>query len=768
MTGSAKFGRVLVNNAHLRLNRSRQVPDPPCPRGGLTDLVRLRPVTSPLARRVRAALASGGALVLALTGALLAAPGAAAAPSTAAASPTTYPNYAPTPPMGWNDWSYYQCDMNEQTILDNARALVSTGLAAKGYDTVTTDDCWMAGSRDADGNLVPDPVKFPDGMAYVGRELHAMGLKFGIYEDAGTKTCGGYPGSLGHWQQDADLFASWGVDYVKLDGCNVPTTPGETDEQSYHDTYSAWSQAMLDTGRPMVFSVSAPAYFQGTADWDKVIGWSAQVGNLWREGADIALGQESGTAKWSSLLYNYQYNVGLADLQRPGRWNDPDFLLAGDSGLSRDEIQSQFSLWAMMAAPLISSTDLTHLSADARAVLGNTDVIAVDQDPTGLQGRIVQSGDGYDVLSKQLTGGARAVALFNRSDTAQTITTTAAKAGLRGGSFTLKDLVTKKTTATTGTISADVPPHATVLYRVTPGSGRTTAPATAITWKDVSTAGHPGTYRVSLADLGRTGLSDTTLAFSGPAGWKTAPSSVRLNRVRPGGTATATVTVTGPASQTPGTHVATVTATARYRAGAAGAGTATGPLTVTTVVPYPSLASAFNNVGATAESDTAPGDFDGGGDSYSADALAQAGASPGATVTANGATFTWPAAAPGTPDNVSADGQQIELSGQGSQLAFLGAEAGFTEGDVTVTYTDGTTSTGSLGFPNWCCSDTTSYGAKVAITTDHRDTPSGPANYGTQYQVFTNTVPLTAGKTVAAVTLPEQPAIHVFALALQP
>ena len=237
--------------------------------------------------------------------------------------------------MGWNDWSYYQCDMDEQTILGNARALVSSGLAAKGYDTVTTDDCWMAKTRDSAGDLVPDPVKFPDGMAYVGSQLHAMGLKFGIYEDAGTSTCGGFPGSLDHWQQDADLFAKWQVDYVKLDGCNVPTKPGETDEQSYHDTYSAWSQAMLDTGRPMVFSVSAPAYFQGTDDWDKVIGWSAQVGNLWREGADVALGQESGAAKWSSLLYNYSYNAGLADLQSPGRWNDPDFLLAGDSGLSR-------------------------------------------------------------------------------------------------------------------------------------------------------------------------------------------------------------------------------------------------------------------------------------------------------------------------------------------------------------------------------------------------------------------------------------------------
>ncbi|SEN35350.1 NEW3 domain-containing protein [Actinacidiphila rubida] len=721
-------------------------------------------MTSPLARRLRIAAAGCGSLALALAG-LVAAPAALAAPPAAAAQ---YPNYAPTPPMGWNDWSYYQCDIDENTILGNARALVSTGLAAKGYDTVTTDDCWMAHTRDSSGNLVADPLKFPHGMDYVGQQLHAMGLKFGIYEDAGTATCGGYPGSLGHWQQDADLFAKWGVDYVKLDGCNVPTKTGETDEQSYHDTYAAWSQAMLNTGRPMVFSVSAPAYFEGGPDWDTVIGWSAEVGNLWREGADVALGQESAGAKWSSLKYNYGYNVGLADLQRPGRWNDPDFLLAGDSGLTRDEIQSQMSLWSVMAAPLISSTDLTHLSADALAVLGNPDVIAVDQDPTGLQGRVVQHGDGYDVLSKPLANGDRAVALFNESDSAQTVTTSAAAAGFGpGSSFLLKDLVTKHVTRTTGTIAADVPPHATVLYRVSAGGDRSTAPATALTWKDVSTAAHPGTYTVGLTDHGATGLSATTLTLTAPAGWTVTPSSVRINRVDPGQTATTTVTVTAPKAS-PGTTVSTVTATARYVAAPAGADSVSGPLTITSVVPYPTLADAFNNVGATLESDTAPGNLDGGGDSYSADALAAAGATPGATVTSDGASFTWPAAAPGTPDNVATGGQAVELTGQGSALAFLGTETGFTSGPVVVTYTDGTTSTGTLGFPNWCCSTTTDYGAKTVLTMDHRNTQAGPANFGVSYRVFSNTVPLTAGKTVRTVTLPNQPAIHVFALAVKP
>ncbi|WP_063770993.1 NEW3 domain-containing protein [Streptacidiphilus neutrinimicus] len=723
-------------------------------------------MTSPLPRWLRATVACCTTLAAASAGLLLAPPALAAGAASGAAQ---YPNFAPTPPMGWNDWSYYQCGIDEKTILGNARALVSTGLAKKGYDTVTIDDCWMAKQRDAAGDLVADPQLFPDGMAYVGAQLHKLGLKFGIYEDAGTDTCGGYPGSLGHWQQDADLFASWGVDYVKLDGCNVPSKPGETDEQSYRDTYTAMSQALLNTHRRIVFSISAPAYFQGESNWDSVIRWSSQLGNLWREGADIALGQDTGPDKWASIDYNYSYNVGLAALQKPGRWNDPDFLLAGDTGLSRDEIQSQVSLWSIMAAPLISSTDLTHLSPAALAVLGNKDVIAVDQDRLGVQGRIVRHGTGYDVLSKPLADGDRAVALFNSSDSARTITTTTAEAGLRAASgYSLTDLVSKQVTETTGVISADVPPHATVLYRVHTGAARGLAPATAITWRDVSTAQHPGTYRITLADHGAVALNDAQLRVGAPAGWTATPATVRLPRIAPGGSASTTVKVSGPQGA-PGTTVTPITATASYRAvGSGRVDTVRGEQTIVQVVPYPSLASAFDNVGATSETDTTPGNFDGGGDSYSTEALAKAGATPGAAINANGLSFTWPSAAPGTADNVAASGQEIAFGGEGSTLGFLGAEAGFVSGTVTVTYSDGTTSTGQLGFPNWCCAPTDAYGAKTAFTTDHRDTPTGPANYGTSYGVFTNTVPLTPGKTVRYVTLPNAPAIHVFALTVQP
>ncbi|WP_328535602.1 NEW3 domain-containing protein [Streptomyces sp. NBC_00344] len=716
------------------------------------------------------------ALVLSATAS---APGASSAPGPAprpgaVPSAAPYPNLSPTPPMGWNNWSYYGCDISENDVLSNARKLVSSGLAAKGYDTVTTDDCWMTHSRDARGDLVADAQRFPHGMAWLGKQLHSIGLKFGIYEDAGTSTCGGYPGSWGHIEQDARLFASWKVDYLKLDGCNVPSGSGETQEEVYRSVYSDMSKALLATRRPIVFSVSAPAYFQYDTPetWHKVISWSGQVGNLWREGADIAMEPASARAKWSSITYNYDYNVGLTDLQSPGRWNDPDFLLAGQSRLTGDEIRSQMSLWAVMAAPLISSADLTKAGPDALSVLGNTDVIAVDQDRTGLQGRIVQQGDGYDVLSKQLTGGERAVALFNSSDQARTITTTAAEAGLpAASSYTLRDLWSKRTTETAGTIEANVPAHGTVLYRVRKGATAHTAPATTVSWHRTSGAGTHATWKISVADHGHTALSGTELATGAPDGWTLTPPRARLGRIAPGRSASLTVRSAGPDAN-PGTTASTLTATAHYRAGAAGQRAVSGEATDTVVVPYPDLASAFNNAGVTNESapptdgNYTTGNFDGDGDSYSAQALAAVGVTPGAQLTKNGVSWTFPAAKPGSADNVSAAGQVIRTSGRGPALWFLGAEAGAVEGTVTVTYTDGSRSTGKLGFPNWCCTAGTDYGAVTVATADHRNTPDGPANFGVGYKLFGNSVPLTEGKTVESVTLPDEDAIHIFALSV--
>ncbi len=200
---------------------------------------------------------------------------------------------APTPPMGWNDWAHYKCGFTAQTVLDNAKALVKTGLSARGYNTVTIDDCWMLKDRDASGNLQVDPVRFPQGMKPIADAVHGMGLKFGIYEDAGYETCGKFAGSgeakdggKDHFLQDAKLFESWGVDYLKLDGCNLYAPNGN--EAAYRKAYAAQSAALKEVKRPIVFSESAPAYFQGTPDWYTVLTWVRDYGQLWREGSDVA------------------------------------------------------------------------------------------------------------------------------------------------------------------------------------------------------------------------------------------------------------------------------------------------------------------------------------------------------------------------------------------------------------------------------------------------------------------------------------------------
>src|SRR6185312_277030 len=238
-----------------------------------------------------------------------------------------------TPPMVWNDWAHYQCDFTANTILANARALVRTGLAARGYDTVTIDDCWMLKDRDSHGNLQPDPRRFPRGMRPVAAAVHALGLRFGIYEDAGAATCGrvagsGSPSGGGkpYFRADARLFAAWGVDYLKLDGCNVHPDRGAAGSAAYRAAYRAEHIALERAGRPIVLSESAPAYFQGTADWYDVLGWVRGYGQLWREGTDIEVydPKQPNRSRFGSVLWNYDYNLQLGRFQKPGNWNDAD------------------------------------------------------------------------------------------------------------------------------------------------------------------------------------------------------------------------------------------------------------------------------------------------------------------------------------------------------------------------------------------------------------------------------------------------------------
>ncbi|HEV2784347.1 MAG TPA: NPCBM/NEW2 domain-containing protein [Actinophytocola sp.] len=366
--------------------------------------------------------------------------------------------------MGFNNWNFTHCEsiFNETTIKRVADAFVSSGLRDVGYQYVNIDDCWALPQRNAQGNLVADPARFPSGMKALGDYIHARGLKFGIYTSAGTKTCNtaGFPGALGHEQQDANLFASFGVDYLKYDNCNNQGVDAI-------QRYTAMRDALINTGRPIVYSIT---------EWGrtepKVWTWGAPVGNLWRTTGDIS-------DNWSSMISRVHTNDDLAQYAGPGHWNDPDMLEVGNGGMTATEYRTHFSLWAMMSAPLLIGSNVPNLSTTNLDILRNTDIIALDQDPLGHQATIVSSSGGLVVYRKALSNGDIAVALLNETGSTATVSTTASAIGMPGGSsYTLKDLWSKATRTTSGTISSSVPSHGTVVYRVTRNGGTPPAAGT--------------------------------------------------------------------------------------------------------------------------------------------------------------------------------------------------------------------------------------------------------------------------------------------------
>jgi alpha-galactosidase len=361
---------------------------------------------------------------------------------------------AATPPMGWNAYNAYGLTATETVIRETADAMVATGLREAGYVYVNIDDGWMAPTRDAAGNLQPSPERFPHGIAVLADYVHARGLKLGIYEDAGVQTCGGWPGSLGHERQDAALFASWGVDYLKYDNCYAGRgCPAQGCRSAVAlpavQRYTAMRDALLATGRPIVFSI---------CNWgtEHVWRWGSGYGNLWRTTGDIL-------PTYASMLSIFHDTVGLSGYAGPGGWNDPDMLETGN-GMTALEDRTEVSLWAAMAAPLIVGTDVVHATAATVSALTNPAVVAVDQDSLGRPARVVSSVSGLDVLARPLAGGDVAVVLFNETSAAATIATTTADVGAPGS--TLRDLWTGTTTTTTSVISATVQPHGVVMYRV--------------------------------------------------------------------------------------------------------------------------------------------------------------------------------------------------------------------------------------------------------------------------------------------------------------
>lgn len=389
---------------------------------------------------------------------------------------------AARPPMLWSNWAHYQCNYTAETTLANARALVQTGLAKRGYNMVSIDECWMQKTRDNHGNLQANPKRFPHGIKPVADAIHAMGLKLGIYEDAGSETCAGYAGSgqprgggKAYFLRDTKLFASWGVDYLMLDGCNLYVPPGETRVEAYRNAYRAESEAIRKVGRPMILSESAPAYFMGGPEWYDVLTWVRHYGQLWREGSDVANYDASNPdrPRFQSVVWNYSYNLPLGRFQKPGNWDDADYIIGGDSGMTLAETRSQMALWSMMSAPLKLSVDLEKLSPQAIAVLGNKAVIAVDQDPLGRMANLLRRTPETDVLFKTLSGENDAVAVFNHSSASRNVQLSPGELGFRSDGdcrLDARNLWNGSEQRAASMLNAKIAPHDTAIWSIHPAA----------------------------------------------------------------------------------------------------------------------------------------------------------------------------------------------------------------------------------------------------------------------------------------------------------
>jgi len=363
---------------------------------------------------------------------------------------------AKTPPMGWNSWNKFGCNVSEQLIREAADAIVSSGMKDAGYQYVVIDDCWQV-SRDKEGNIVPDSTRFPSGIKALADYVHGKGLLFGIYSDAGTGTCQNRPGSRGYEYQDARQYAAWGVDYLKYDWCNHGTQNSEA-------SYSLMSDALKKSGRPIVFSLCE---WGSTKPWL----WARDVGNLWRTTGDI-VDKWDGKEKWggSGVVQILDLQNGLESYAGPGHWNDPDMLEVGNGGMTNTEYRAHFSMWCILSAPLMAGNDIRSMDAETKAILTNKEVIAVNQDSLGLQGRKVRDDGDLEIWAKQLSDGARAVALLNRGGAPASMTVSWIDLGYPEHlPAKVRDLWAHEDRGTAqGKFSAQVPSHGVVMLKVTP------------------------------------------------------------------------------------------------------------------------------------------------------------------------------------------------------------------------------------------------------------------------------------------------------------
>jgi len=367
---------------------------------------------------------------------------------------------AQTPPMGWNSWNYFAEKVTDKDIRDSADQIVASGMKDAGYIYVNIDDTWE-GERDASGVLHTNS-KFPD-MKALADYVHSRGLKIGIYSSPGPKTCAGFEGSLGHEEQDAQLYAQWGIDYLKYDLCSF--IPAVMMKQAPNDkaaqmrlmiaAYDKMGSALKATGRPIVNSLCQYG-------WDAVWEWAPALGgNLWPTTGDI-------TPQWDRIYAIASQQAGLESYAGPGHWNDPDMLEVGNGKLSLAENRTHFTLWAILAAPLLAGNDLPHMKSEIKAILTNRDVIAINQDALGKQGTRAYSDGEVEVWTRQLQGGAMAIAIIAAGDSRYSthpFHLNLAKLGLHGPQAG-KDLWTGKSVTLTDNMPIEIDSHDVLLVRI--------------------------------------------------------------------------------------------------------------------------------------------------------------------------------------------------------------------------------------------------------------------------------------------------------------
>jgi alpha-galactosidase len=356
---------------------------------------------------------------------------------------------AKTPPMGWNSWNLFKSKVNDEIVRGVADAMVTSGMRDAGYVYVNIDDTWEGESRDAKGNITTNS-KFPD-MKALADYVHSKGLKLGIYTSPGPNTCAGYEGTYGHEEQDAKTFATWGIDYVKYDWCGARILYTDEEMQA---VYQKFGEALRKTGRPILYSLCQYGR-------DDVWKWGPDVGgNAWRTTGDIS-------DRWDSMTRIGFSQSDLAQYAAPGHFNDPDMLEVGNGGMSADEYRTHMSLWSILAAPLLAGNDIRSMTDETKSILMNAEVIAINQDKGGMQGkRVLQQGD-QEIWVRELADGSKAVAVFNRGAASSDVVLRWSDIGLKDPPKKARDLWVHSDVAFSGAeYKVSVPTHGVVMLRV--------------------------------------------------------------------------------------------------------------------------------------------------------------------------------------------------------------------------------------------------------------------------------------------------------------